>query len=350
MPKILIVNDSLLHQKILLAIFELQPQYEIVAVAANGYEAIEKCQQTSPDLVIMDIHMPGLDGLQATKKIMKSSPTRILIVTATINVNMHFIFEAQAHGAMDVAKTPQVTLNSHGSLTKENLTVAGADLLYKIDILLKIPIKKPQIPSHPQRKIHSLPTVTQMVRKVVAIGASTGGPNLIKEIISQIPSLNNTAIIIIQHIMEDFAASFADWLSGYSAIPVQLAQNKSRLSPQIFICPGGKKSLQLQMDRTLALVPTPSHLHHTPNIDILFSSVAKYFAKNSMGIILSGMGNDGAQGLLQMRQNGAYTICQRPDTCIVDSMPVSAQKLGACKRSLTPCEIVEEIIKWKELQ
>ncbi len=350
MIKILIVNDSPLHQKILLALLEQQPGYNIVGVASHGTEAVRMNRQFSPDIILMDIHMPVTNGVEATRQIMKEKPARILIVTSTFTANMTWIFDAQAAGAADVTKTPVVQLDASGRLTVESLVKAGASLIQKIDVLAKAPLRYNVSKSSPMK--HSIPArafrLTQDIAdKVVAIGASTGGPNVILQILSGLTNLSRTAILITQHINHDFSDSLVQWLADNTRLSIKQAQTGDLVQAgQVYAAPGGRHSVQVIRGNRLKVITTPGHLIYSPNISLFMESVAMIYGANALGIILTGMGDDGATGLLKMRQMGATTTAQDSPSCVIDAMPAAARKIGAVQRTYPLNTIADNIMKW----
>jgi chemotaxis response regulator CheB len=346
MKRILIVNDSVLHQKILLALLEQHGKYQCVGVAGDGITAIQMNQTYKPDLILMDIHMPNMDGVTATLNIMNSQPTRILIVTCTVTANLTHVFEAQAKGAMDAIKTPMVSLNSQGMLTPANMSKAGEELIHKIDTLLSANIPRGLSLAALQEQKQSLSTGLP-AKKLVVIGASTGGPNAIVRILQEISELNDTAVLLVQHIDAVFAESFRLWLTEHTGLDATLAKADQPLqSNRIYVAPGGRQSVTIADDRTLKIIPTPEDRYYSPNIDLCMTSAANVFGHNALGIILTGMANDGAHGLLSMKEAGATTLSQSPESCVVDSMPRAAQQLGASQSVYPLAGISREIKQW----
>lgn len=346
MSRILIANDSILHQKILLALLEQHGKYQCVGVAGDGVAAVQMNQTHKPDLILMDIHMPNMDGVTATMTIMNNQPTRILIVTCTVTANLTHVFEAQAKGAMDVIKTPMVSLNSQGMLTPSSMSEAGVELFHKMDTLLRANVPKGLSLVALQQHKH-IQSASSNARKLVVIGASTGGPNAIVKILQDIRELQDTAIILVQHIDQVFAESFRLWLTEHTGLETSIAKTGQPLQDnRIYIAPGGRESVTITNDRRLSITPTPEERYYSPSIDLCMASAAKAFGANALGVVLTGMADDGAQGLLEMRQAGARTLTQTPASCVVDSMPKAAQQLDAAQSVLPLADISREIKQW----
>ncbi|MFC3150980.1 chemotaxis protein CheB [Litoribrevibacter euphylliae] len=340
------MNDSILHQKILLALLEQHGCYQCVGVAGDGLMAVRMNQEYRPDLILMDIHMPNMDGVTATMNIMNSHPTRILIVTCTVSSNVTRVFEAQAKGAMDVIKTPVVTLNGQGILTQDCMNRAGLQLFQKMDTLLKACVPHVSSTQRPQRlAISSAPT--SPAQRLIVIGASTGGPNAVLKILAALTDLKDTAVVLNQHIDEIFAESFRLWLAEHTGLTICLAKNGQPLkSKHVYVAPGGRQSVTVTPEKQIKIVPTPAELYYSPSINLCMNSVAKVFGANALGVILTGMADDGAEGLLSMKQAGAITLAQTPDSCVVDSMPKSAQRIGAAQGAQPLDGIRRTIEEW----
>ena len=330
--KIAIVNDLTLGVEAMRRAVVTVPGYEVVWIAKDGAEAVEKCSRVRPDIVLMDLLMPVMDGVEATRRIMAESPCAILIVTATVSGNISRVFEAMGCGALDAVCTP--VFGSQGNM-------AGAEpLLSKIkmiNVLLKKSVRTPTA------RIVPLPRKSQQ-HPLIAIGASTGGPQALAELLSGLPAGFKPAIVIVQHVDALFAPGMAEWLSLSSQIKVHLITNGS--VPQ-----GGKAwmactndNLVLNPDLSMRYTPEPKDNPYRPSVDVFFESVAKYWPGSHTAVLLTGMGRDGALGLLALRRQGWHTIAQDEKTCVVYGMPKAAAELDAAVEVLPLKAIASRLI------
>jgi len=319
--RIAIVNDVKIAVEALRRIVKTNPKYEIAWIAYDGIEAVEKCAKDTPDLILMDLVMPNMNGIEATRCIMKNSPCAILIVTSTVSTHTSKIFEAMGFGALDVIKTPGLDMNRKD--------LGGTDLLKKIE---RISFLIGNF-SDRQRKILEIPAPKfpsrSLLPPLVVIGASTGGPKALATIISHFSKNLPFATVIIQHLDEQFAQGFAKWLSAQTSQFIQVAQEKMQIVPGSIFIAGKNDHLTITKEHQLHYVKDPLGSPYCPSVDIFFNSVAYNWPVKSVGILLTGMGMDGAVGLKTLKDNGWTTIAQREDTCVVYGMPRAAVALGA---------------------
>lgn len=329
--KILIVNDSNVLTAVIRATVETQPGLQVVATAMNGEEAVQQSKRHLPDLILMDIHMPKMNGIEATRQIIRSRPkSRILITSATITRNMRHIFEALQHGAVDYVRSPSLNFSPGTAVSEQQLLQAGDALLKKIRLALKISTEKLQQQnrgSSPKPQRPSLPTPTQPpALRMLAIGASTGGPTAVAALLQRLQQPFPAPIIVCLHMDAEFTEGFVHWLSDQSGLPCSIARPKQR--PQnghVYIAPGGKQNLELDSRLQFQLTSPQSKQYFLPNINQLFSSIARAVGKNACGVVMTGMGDDGAAGLQQMQQAGAMTLAQDEQSATIDSMPRAAR-------------------------
>jgi two-component system response regulator WspF len=315
--KIAIVNDMPMAVEALRRALAFEPAHQVVWVAANGQEAVERCAEFTPDLILMDLIMPVMDGVEATRQIMASTPCAIVIVTVDREQNVRRVFEAMGHGALDVVDTPAIGAG--------NPQEAAAPLLRKI---LNIgwligqrgkPVAKLDAPLHKvvQRK------------GLVAIGSSAGGPAALEVLLKALPENFPAAIVLVQHVDQVFAAGMAEWLGSESRLPVRLAREGEPPQPGTVLLAGTNHHIRLQKNGTLAYTAEPVNEIYRPSIDVFFESVARFWNGDTVGVLLTGMGRDGAQGLKMMRQQGWLTIAQDQQSCAVYGMPKAAAAIDA---------------------
>lgn len=321
--KIAIVNDTSIAINILRRIVQNVPEYQVIWTAKNGEEAIIKCQENLPDVILMDLLMPVMDGIEATQHIMKYTPAAILIVTGSAEDNISKVYAAMGYGALDVIDIPVIDTDNFSEITDK--------LLGKIAKIAKL-IKNSSTPSKIKLEgQNKLFTSTQLV----TIGASTGGPKALATILSKLPTNFNAAIVIIQHVDGHFSSGFADWLNQQTPLPVRLAVVGDRLQKGTVLVAGTNDHLCLKPDLTLAYTKNPIDYPYRPSVDVFFHSLAQHWEKKGTAILLTGMGKDGAEGLNALKLQGWHTIAQNQESCIVYGMPKAAIELNAAAQVLS---------------
>ncbi|MGB7442034.1 MAG: chemotaxis response regulator protein-glutamate methylesterase [Coleofasciculaceae cyanobacterium] len=337
--RIAIVNDVLMAVEAMRRVLSTVPEYEIVWVAHDGGQAVQKCAQDTPDLILMDLLMPVMDGVEVTRRIMKNFPCAILVVTASVKGNLAKVFEAMGYGALDVVSTPVLGIQGNSE--------ASQALLTKIATIGKLIGKS--APSHPLKPTQApkglLPTVKYYVPRLVAIGASTGGPKALGTILSHLPGNLRAAIVIIQHVDAQFSQGLVDWLDKQTPLSVKLAKEGSCLEAGKVVVAGTNDHLVLKSNLTLAYTPEPRNYPYRPSVDAFFKSLAQYWPRKGTAVLLTGMGRDGAEGLGLLRAQGWYTIAQNQETCVVYGMPKAAVQLDAAGQVLPIEAIAPAIIK-----
>jgi two-component system response regulator WspF len=322
--RIAIVNNMLLAVEALRRVVTSVPDYEIVWVARNGAEAVEKCAADTPDVILMGLIMPVMDGVEATRQIMAASPCLILVVTSTVGGNAAKVFEAMGYGARDVVNTP--VLGGDGRVE------GGATLLAKIATLGKLLDIKPRQEVR-RRVIPTVPASAYDLPPLAAIGASTGGPGALAHILSRLPAGFPASLVIIQHVDAQFAAGLADWLQAQIALKVRLVQDGCRLEVGTVWLAGTNDHMVLTPQHTLSYVAEPRDYPYRPSVDVFFKSLLKNGPKpwpgKAAGVLLTGMGRDGAEGLAVLRRAGWYTMAQDQASSVVYGMPKAAAEAGA---------------------
>jgi two-component system response regulator WspF len=337
--RIAIVNDLVIAIEAMRRVLLSVAEYEVVWVAKNGAEAIAKCIQNTPDLILMDLFMPIMDGTEATQQIMQKSPCAILIVTADIKQSAAKVFEAMSYGALDAVNTPILGTDDSPEMTQA--------LLHKIAIIEKL-IRKPDRQSP---TVHLTPSVfhshspTPTLPSLIAIGASTGGPKALATILTPLPASFTAAIVIVQHIDAQFAEGLIDWLNDQTAITVKKATMGDRPTPGTAIVACTNDHLTIQANHTLTYVREPADYPYRPSVDVLFKSLARYWRTPGTAILLTGMGRDGAEGLRLLHQRGWYTIAQDKTSSVVFGMPKAAIELQAATAILAPVEIAGQLLQ-----
>jgi two-component system, chemotaxis family, response regulator WspF len=329
-----IANDLPMAVEILRRVLALTPAYQVIWVAHNGLEAVRACAAEQPDLILMDLLMPVMDGVEATRQIMAATPCAILVVTAGVGANASRTFEAMGYGALDAVDTPE--------LSRADLAEAGAALRAKIAIIGRL------IGDHDGR-FKDAPVGERRVpaarSDLLAIGASAGGPAAIAKVLSDLPATFPGAIAIVQHVDEQFAPGMAEWLNQYSNLPVRLAHEGDRLQSGVALLAGTNDHMCLKGPVAIGYTADPISYVYRPSVDVLFQSIAQYWLGDATGVLLTGMGRDGAQGLKAMHNKGHHTIAQDQASSAVYGMPKAAVVIGAASEVLALDLIGPRLIK-----
>lgn len=341
--KVLVVDDSAMVRKMLSSELSKTKEIQVIDTAPDPYIARDKIIKLQPDIVLLDIEMPRMDGLTFLRKLMKYYPIRVIIVSSIAESGSETALKALEYGALEVVAKPSVSYSVNDMIEQ---------LIEKILAVSKIPnwkigIKenKKEVAAYSENKKSSLIKTTN---KIIAIGASTGGTEALRELLERMPP-SAPPIMIVQHMPQHFTKSFAQRLNQICAIEVKEAEDREILSPgKALIAPG---NMHMELRRSGAVYYVQLHngpmvYHQRPSVDILFNSVAKYAGRNAVGVILTGMGKDGAAGLLNMKNEGAYTIAQDEKSCVVFGMPKEAIEIGAAKKIVSLNHIVDDIIEY----
>jgi two-component system response regulator WspF len=284
--------------------------------------------------------MPGIDGAETTRRIMQSTPCVILVVTATTVGNRDLVFEAMGYGALDAVNTP--TLGSSGDMS-------GAEpLLQKLRTVARLvaPVRADSLRQHPSGTRTARAAVDSSHLPIVAIGASTGGPQALAQVLANLPLNFPAAVLVAQHVDDHFAPGLASWLQHHCSLPVRIARDGEPIAPRGIWLAGSNDHLIFDgQDGTLHYTPHPRETPYRPSVDALFHSLAEPHTGIRVGVLLTGMGRDGAEGLLAMRNSGALTIAQDAPTCVVYGMPKAAMEIKAAAEILPLKEIGPRILQ-----
>jgi chemotaxis response regulator CheB len=323
--RIAIVNDMPLAIEAMRRVLLDSTAHTIAWIARDGAQAVKHCASDTPDLILMDLIMPVMDGVEATKRIMRKHPCAILIVTASVLGNSGRLFEAMGAGALDAVQTPVL-----GAKTSNGAAV----LLYKIDSIGQLIGRMEGIGS---ARVEPPQATGDSPAPLVLIGASAGGPGALAEILSTLPKDFSAGLVVVQHVDAQFVAGLADWLNTKSQLPVCLAREGDEIKPGTVLLAGGDEHLIFRNGRSLSYTREPRECLYSPSIDVFFQSAARHWKGKAIGVVLTGMGRDGAAGLKQLRETGHHTIAQDRATSAVYGMPKAAAELGAAV-SVLPLE------------
>ena len=335
--KVLVVDDSGLVREILKKILETDPLIQVVGMAENGERAIELVRKLRPDTVTMDINMPVMDGFKATEQIMAYHPTPILILSSVIEKEgIYTTFNALAAGAVDVMEKPS-------GLEGNTWNKMGEMLIQKVKQISKVKVithvrGKSQKFSKPRGSVSLLKPDKY---EIVGIGASTGGPSVVMQILKNIPANYDSGILVVQHMASGFIKGFVDWLGNACEVKVKLAKDGEKIeSGQVLVAPDGYHTI-VRGKKTVGLISGERVHGVKPSVDILFNSIAEVFGETAVGVLLTGMGSDGAEGLKHMKDRGGITIAQSENSCTVFGMP----KVAIEKKAVSKVLSVEDIIR-----
>ena len=337
--RVLIVDDSAIVRKIFTEELSKEPDIEVVATAPDPYVARDKIVLLKPDVVTLDIEMPRMDGLTFLKKLMRYYPLPVIVVSSLTPKGSKMALEALEEGAVEVLSKPG------GAYSVGDMSV---QLKERIRAAARVKMLRPS-PSDVTRAPVKMMTngLSETTQKIIAIGASTGGTEALKEVLVPMPA-NAPGILVVQHMPAHFTTAFAERLNEICSVQVREARDgDSVISGQALIAPGNFHMLLRRSGARyyVAVKEGPFVHHQRPSVDVLFNSVAQYAGKNAVGVILTGMGADGAQGLLKMKQAGAKTIAQDEESCVVFGMPKEAIKAGAVDRIVPLSQICQEVIR-----
>ena len=336
MIRILIADDSELTRVVLRDLLSQDPAIEIAGEVSDGRSAVEQTARLKPDLVIMDVMMPIMDGLEAAAEIMATTPTPILMLSANTDPqDSRSAFAAIKRGALDVMAKPS------GVVSEAFSQIAG-QLIAKVKSLSRIRV------IHHYRSHRPKPEQTRIAlpagpRRILAIGASTGGPKAVLQLLQGLPGDLPAAVLVVQHIADGFAPGFADWLDRETALPVRLATAGGDLQPGRVLVAPNRFHLAVRANRVALEDTAPLH-NCRPAVDALFHSLAdQQLAAQTVAVLLTGMGTDGAAGLSSLQRQGAYTIAQDEASCAVFGMPKAAIARGAVAQVL-PLENIAGVV------
>jgi two-component system chemotaxis response regulator CheB len=336
--KVLIVDDSVVMRKLLKDILESDPEIQVIGTVKNGIVALEQIPILKPDVVTLDIEMPKMDGLTALQHIMDQHPVPVLMISAMNTRQADITLKALDFGAVDFFPKTSGTLSL-------DIEKAGFDLIEKVKLAATIKvsrIKKSQIFSAPHKRF--LPTNEDLI---VAIGASTGGPKAIPEILSRLPRNLPAAILIVQHMPEGFTRSFAERLNWYTSIEVKEAADGDLITKGIAYIAPGNKHMSIHKDK-IEISDGPKINNVRPSVDVLMLSAAENYGPNCLGVILTGMGSDGAAGMKEIKNQGGYNIAQDKESCIVYGMSKTAIELQVVDKIASLDRIADDIMVYLE--
>jgi len=348
--KVLVIDDSALVRQALTKILSSDSEIEVIGVASDPFIAAQKMKKIIPDVITLDIEMPRMDGLTFLRKLMSQHPIPVVICSSLMETGSEATLKALEYGAVDIIAKPRLGTRRflEESAVRICDTVKAASLAKVKTLKAASPLKIPQKLSAdaviPKIK-HQ--TGVRTTEKVVVVGASTGGTDALKLLLEAMP-MDAPGIVIVQHMPEHFTAAFARRIHQLCRITVKEAEdNDPVMRGRALIAPGNYHLLLKRIGPQYFVVKKygPMVSRHRPSVDVLFRSAARYAGKNAIGVIMTGMGDDGARGLLELKEAGAQTIAQDEESCVIFGMPKEAIKIGAVQMVLSLEDIIQQILQ-----
>jgi len=374
LTSVVIINDSAVARAVTAAVVQASGEFELLGSANNGQAGVALVCDKRPALVLLDMHMPDINGVEVTRRIMRACPTPILICSATIQRNASFLFDALAAGAIDFTHTPALKAKAGSQVTQEQLLTAGAKLLHKMRLVMRlsaapsaqrssqsagigatagahaghapqsVPLGRPKAGASGALGLASGGLVG--LPPLVAIGCSTGGPSTLARLLRQIPPGLPAAIMVSQHIESEFTDGLARWLSEETNKPVTVVRGGERPSAgHVYLASGGRRNLTLAAWGVLRYEPSGDAVYY-PNIDRMMSSVGSQLGRRACGVILTGLGDDGAAGLAELAAAGGRVLVEDPARAVIDGMPRAVIQRGLATHGQRVEDLALSIAGW----
>lgn len=342
--KIVVVDDSAIFRKLLVHLLEMDQGFKVSGTATNGTEAIELIRKVRPDVVLMDINMPGMDGFETTTEIMCTTPTPVIIISGDYNpAEVAKTFRALEVGAVDIMPKPPGPAHPDFQ-TEMNRMITRIRLMAEVKVIRRaaLPRKKESPVPYitPSRNNLTAVPLIKSEPAIVGIGASAGGPVIIQQILKGLPPRFSIPIAIVQHIEPAFTEGFAQWLEQTTGRKITIATDGMKLSNGMIVLPPADRHLGFRLQNVLEVSPAPPERGLRPSVNHLFESLSVVYGSSALGIILTGMGADGASGLKKMLNNGAITIAQDFASSMIHGMPGEAIKAEAARYIFSPEQII----------
>lgn len=342
--RILVVDDSATSRQAVRRIVESVPRFEVAGTATNGREAITRLVRLKPDVVLLDIEMPEMDGFAFLRWMLANEPVPVIVVSS--RTDSASVFRCLDLGAVDFVAKPFSDSTEHQS-------AMARDLILKLDTITEIGMEKVKrriaLTAENARLKLSEPSMSSTAVEAVAIGASTGGPSALQMILSSFPADFAPAVLVSQHMPQGFTKSFADRLNKICALRIAEASDGDLVEPgRVYIAPGDRNIAlsRLGDNVILKLLTPPSNDLYVPSVDVMMAHAARAYGSRSVGVLLTGMGNDGSAGMLEIMNKGGYTIAESEETAVVFGMPREAIAAGAVRKVLPLEEIPKEIMRY----
>lgn len=349
--RVLIVDDAAVAREAISSVLNADPEIEVMATAADPFIAAQKMQKEIPDVIILDVEMPRMDGLTFLKKIMHQHPLPVIMCSSLAESGSETVIKAMEYGAVDIIQKPR--MGTKAFLEESRMRIC--DAVKAASSARVLPVEHPMPSQRVQPKLTAdavLPpgsscAMLETTEKVVVVGASTGGTEALREFLMQFPA-DAPGIVIVQHMPENFTAAFAKRLDGLCNLTVkEAAEGDSVIRGRALIAPGNRHTLLQRSGARyyVSIKDGPLVSRHRPSVDVLFRSAARYAGKNCIGVIMTGMGDDGAKGMKEMKDAGAVNIAQDEESCVVYGMPKEAVKAGGVDVILPLSRIASKVMQ-----
>ena len=346
--RVLVVDDSAVVRQTLSEILSSDPQIEVMATAADPFAAVERIAEELPDVITLDIEMPRMDGLTFLQKLMSQHPVPVVICSSLAEAGCETTLRALEYGATDIIQKPKIG-------TRQFLEESRVEVCDAVKAAARVRVAKLSPQPFVQPKLNADAVIAkpvshamlQTTERVVAVGASTGGTEALRVFLEALPA-DTPGMVIVQHMPERFTAAFASRLDSLCKVTVkEAADNDTVVRGRVLIAPGNKHTLLKRSGARyyVEVRDGPLVSRHRPSVDVLFRSVARYAGKNAVGVIMTGMGDDGATGMVELKESGAFTIAQDEATSVVFGMPNEAIKRGCIDRVLPLPRIAGEVLR-----
>jgi two-component system, chemotaxis family, protein-glutamate methylesterase/glutaminase len=346
--RVLVVDDSAVVRQTMSEILSSDPEIEVMGTAADPYAAVARIAEEVPDVLTLDVEMPRMDGLTFLKKLMSQHPIPVIICSSLAEEGCETTLRALEYGATDIIQKPKMGTRQFLEESKVRVCDAvKAAAKARVQRLSQVPLVQPKLTADavmPKATSHAM---LQTTERVVAVGASTGGTEALRVFLEALPE-NSPGMVIVQHMPERFTAAFASRLDTLCKVTIKEAADDDTVVPgRVLIAPGNKHTLLKRSGARyyVEVRDGPLVSRHRPSVDVLFRSVARYAGKNAVAVIMTGMGDDGAAGMLELKEAGAFTIAQDEATSVVFGMPNEAIKRGAIDKVLPLPRIAPEVLR-----
>ncbi|MES2197160.1 MAG: chemotaxis response regulator protein-glutamate methylesterase [Pseudomonadota bacterium] len=353
--RVLIVDDSASVRQILSSILNEDPEIEVMGTAADPFAAARRLQEEIPDVIVLDIEMPRMDGITFLRKIMAQRPIPVIICSTLTEEGSDIMFEAFEAGAVDILPKPRVDTRQalqESSMRLRDAVKSAARARVRVGGRTARTVIEAKLTADAIMPAPIVGRASPVTDRIVCIGVSTGGTEALRDVLEVLPR-RTPGILIVQHMPGGFTAAFAKRLNGLCEIEVKEAEDGDVVVPgTAYIAPGGRHMLLQRTGKRyhIAIKDGPPVSRHRPSADVLFRSAAQYAGSNALGIIMTGMGDDGAKGLLEMRKLGAATRAQDEESCVVFGMPKEAIACGAVEKVVSLTQIPKEILLWQDVR
>ncbi len=346
--KVLIIDDSAVVRQTMRDILSSDPTIEVVGVAPEPFLAAEKMREVVPDVITLDIEMPRMDGITFLKKLMSQHPIPVVICSSLTEANSETTLKALEYGAVDIIQKPKLGVKQFLEESKiiicDSVKAAAKVKPKRLNLAPSFNVQ-PKLSADAVIKKPVSKAMVETTEKVVVIGASTGGTEALKELLEMLPE-DAPGTVIVQHMPEHFTRAFANRLNNLCRVTVKEAENDDTvIRGRVLIAPGNKHNLLKRSGARyyVEVRDGPLVSRHRPSVDVLFRSAARYAGKNAIGVIMTGMGDDGAKGMFEMKEAGAFNIAQDESSCVVFGMPKEAIKLNAVDK-IVPLKMIAQLI------